>query len=273
MLKIKTLVILTILTVLALLLAGMFTLAAADYREDFSKTLPLKAGDAFALDNVNGKVTVATWKENKVEIKAVKVARDNEKDLKDVEIRVDESAGMVTVKAIWPKFRHNFQVHVDFDVKVPEGVNLKKVETVNGDVEATGTFGSAELETTNGSVTADGVKGTLDVSTTNGGIRVARQEGRLTAETTNGGIRLEKLTFKDGIRAETTNGSITLAIEAPDQVNALLRAETTNGHISVDFPVTLKNLRQSRRLIEAQIGQGGPEISLHTTNGSITITK
>ncbi|MGD1010279.1 MAG: DUF4097 family beta strand repeat-containing protein [Candidatus Aminicenantales bacterium] len=272
MLKIKTLVILTILA-LALLFAGLFTLAAAEYREDFSKTLALKAGETFALDNINGRVTVGTWKDSKVEIKAVKVARDSEKDLKDVEIRVDESAGKVSVKAIWPKFRHNFHVEVNFDIKVPEGVNLRKVETVNGDVEATGTFGSAELETVNGSVTADGIKGTLDVETTNGGIKVIRQEGKLTAETTNGGIRLERLTFKDGIRAETTNGSITLAIEAPDQVNALLRAETTNGHISVDFPVTLKNLRQSRRLIEAQIGQGGPEISLRTTNGSISITK
>ncbi|MEN6310242.1 MAG: DUF4097 family beta strand repeat-containing protein [Acidobacteriota bacterium] len=270
MLKAKTLLILTILT---LLFAGLFTLALADFREDFAKTLPLKAGDVFALDNVNGRVTVSTWKEAKVEIKAVKIARDDEKDLKDVEIRVEESSGRVSVKAIWPKFRHNFHVEVLFDVKVPEGVVLSKVETVNGDVEATGVFGSAELETTNGSITTDGVKGTLDVSTTNGEIRVSRQEGRLKAETTNGGIRLERLTFKDGIRAETTNGSITLAIEAPDQVDATLRAETTNGHISVDFPVTLQHLRQSRRLIEATIGKGGPEISLETTNGSITIKK
>lgn len=192
MLKTKTLLILTILT---MLFAGLFTLALADYREDFSKTLPLKAGDVFALNNVNG------------------------------------------------------------------------------DVEATGVFGSAEIETTNGSITTDGVKGSLDVETTNGGIKVSRQEGRLRAETTNGGIRLERLTFKEGIKAETTNGSITLAIEAPDQIDATLRAETTNGHISVDFPVTLQNLRQSRHLIEATIGKGGPEISLETTNGSITITK
>lgn len=171
MLKIKILV---ILTVLVLLLAGLFTLASAEYREDFSKTLPLKGGEVFALDNVNGRVSVSTWKDNKVEIKAVKVARDNEKDLKDVEIRVDESAGKVSVKAIWPKFRQNFHVEVNFDIKVPEGVNLDKVETVNGDVDVMGMFGSAELETTNGTVTADGIKGTLNVSTTNGGIKVAR---------------------------------------------------------------------------------------------------
>ncbi len=263
-----------ILSVIVLMLASL-PLAArgSDYREEFSKTASLKAGDSFGLDNVNGKVTVATWKENKVEIKALKVARDDERDLKDVEIRVEESAGRVMVKAIWPKHRNNFHVYVDFDIKVPEGVNLKKVETVNGDVRATGIFASAEVETTNGSVTAEGVKGPLDASTTNGEVRVSGQEGSLKAETTNGSIHLERLTFKDAIRAETTNGSITLAIQVPEQINASLRAETTNGHISVDFPITLKNLHHSRHLVEAQIGQGGPEISLETTNGSISITK
>jgi len=262
-----------ILAVLLVALGGLVTFARADYREEFAKTVPLKAGDVFALDNVNGRVNISTWKNNQVEIKAFKVARDDEKDLKEVEIRVEESAGMVSVKTIWPEHRHNFHVEVNFEIKVPEGVNLKKVETVNGDVGVTGLFGSAELETTNGSVTADGVRATLRVSTTNGEITVSSNEGKLEAETTNGDIRLEKLTFKDGIRAETTNGSITLAIESPEQINALLRAETTNGHVTVDFPVTLKNLNQSKHLIEGQIGQGGPEISLTTTNGSITIKR
>jgi len=262
-----------ILTILVLLFAGLFLLASPDYKEDFAKTLPLKAGDTFALENVNGKVSVATWTESKVEIKAVKVARDSDKDLKEVEIRVEESAGRVAVKAVWPKHRSDFHVKVDFDVKVPEGVHLKNVETVNGNVEVTGTYASGALETTNGSIAVDGVKGLLEVSTTNGGIKVARQEGKLAAETTNGSIRLEQVTFKDGLKAETTNGSITLALSAPGEINANLLAETTNGSISVDFPVTLKNLRQSRRMVEAQVGQGGPEISLHTTNGSITISK
>lgn len=264
--------ILIILSVFMLLLAGSAA-ALADYREDFSKTLPLKAGERFSLENVNGSVTVSTWKEDKVEIKAVKVARDDEKDLKDVEIRVDQSAGAVSVKAIWPKFRLHFNVNVDFDIKVPEGVILDKVETVNGGVDVTGRYGRATVETTNGTVTVEDASGELKADTTNGGIQVNRFEGKLQAETTNGNIRLEGLTFKDGIAAETTNGSITLAIASPETLNANLLARTTNGHITVDFPVTLKNLSQSKHRVEAKIGQGGPEISLETTNGSIKITK
>jgi DUF4097 and DUF4098 domain-containing protein YvlB len=218
-------------------------------------------------------VTVSTWKEDKVEIKAVKIARDNEKDLRDVEIRVDQSAGRVWVKAIWPKHRRHFNVNVNFDIKVPEGVILDGAGTVNGSVEVTGRYDRAEAGTTNGSVTVEDASGDFKASTTNGGIQFTRFEGKLDAETTNGNIRLEELKFKDGISAETTNGSITLAIVSPQTLNATLSARTTNGHISVDFPVTLKSLTHSRRRVEAQIGQGGPEISLETTNGSIKITK
>jgi len=264
--------ILIILSVFVLLLAGSAA-ALADYREDFSKTLPLKAGERFSLDNVNGAVTVSTWKEDKVEIKAVKVARNDEKDLKDVEIRVEQSAGHVSVKAIWPKFHLHFNVNVDFEIKVPEGVILDEVETVNGEVEVTGRFGRAAVGTTNGSVSVEDASGELKAYTTNGGIQISRFEGKLDAETTNGNIRLEGLTFKDGIAAETTNGSITLAIASPETLNANLLARTTNGHITVDFPVTLKNLTQSKHRVEATIGQGGPEISLETTNGSIKITR
>lgn len=268
--KIKVLIALCI-TLLVLVLSSV--LAGEDYKDTFSKTLPLKAGERFSLENVNGDITIATWKDDKVEIKAVKTARRNKEDLDKVEIRVDESAGSVSVKAIWPKFPRRANVTVEFTVMVPEGVNLSEVETVNGGVDVTGRYGRAEVGTTNGTVTVKDASGELDAGTTNGGVNVTGFEGRITADTTNGNIKLEGVTFKDGLSAETTNGSITLAVASPETLNADLRAGVTNGHITVDFPITLQNLKQSKRRIEGKIGQGGPEISLHTTNGSINLTK
>ncbi len=256
-----------------LLLAGSISFAGGDYRENFSKTLPFKSGDRFSLENVNGDVTVATWKEDRVEIRAEKVAKNSEKDLEEVRIEVEESSGRVSVKAVWPRGRRNLRVSVDFEVKIPEGAVLESVETVNGNVAATGRYREAVFETTNGTVTVEDATGDLEASTTNGGVKVRRFEGRLEASSTNGNITLEGLTFRDGIRAETTNGSITLEIGSPETINADLTARTTNGSISVDFPVTLKALRQSTKAIEAKIGEGGPEIALRTTNGSIKITK
>jgi DUF4097 and DUF4098 domain-containing protein YvlB len=265
--------VLIVLCLAILFLAVSCIVAGEEYREDFSKTLPLKAGQRFSLENVNGSVALTTWTEDKVEITAVKSSRRSEEELDKVEIRVEESAGGVSVKAIWPKFPRRARVSVAFEVRAPEGVVLDGVGTVNGGVEVSGRFERADVGTTNGTVTVEGGSGELEASTTNGDIRIRRFEGRVEAETTNGSIRLEDLTLKGGLSAGTTNGSITLAITNAEGLDADLRAHTTNGSITVDFPVTLKNMTKSRRRIEARIGQGGPLIELGTTNGSIRITK
>ena len=268
--KVKVLIVLA-LTVLVL--AASMAFAGAQYKEDFSKTVSLKAGDRFSLENVNGGVSVATWKDNKVEIKAVKTARKDEADLKEVEIQVQEGAGSVSVKAVWPKFPRRADVSVEFEIKVPEGVILDEVETVNGGVGITGHYQRINVGTTNGSITVEDATGELKAGTTNGGIRVDRFQGRVAASTTNGNIKLEGLSFKDGLSAETTNGSITLAVSSPETLNADLRARTTNGSVTVDFPITLQNLKGSKKHIEGKIGQGGSPIELETTNGSIRLTK
>lgn len=268
--KIKVLIALTVALVL---LAVSCAFAMAEHREDFSKTLPLKSGERFSLENVNGDVRVTTWKEAQVEIKAVKSSRRSEEELDKVEIRVEEVAGGVQVKAIWPKFPRRARVSVDFEVRVPEGVVLDEVGTVNGVVEVRGPFARADVGTTNGSVTVEDGSGELEASTTNGSVRISRFEGRVDAGTTNGNIRLEGIAVKGGLEAGTTNGSITVSFLSPETLNADLSAHTTNGHITVDFPVTLKALRQSKRHVEARIGQGGLSIELSTTNGSITLTK
>jgi DUF4097 and DUF4098 domain-containing protein YvlB len=256
-----------------LFLAVSCIMAGEEYKEDFSKTLPLKAGARFSLENVNGGVAVSTWKEDKVEIKAVKIAHRRREDLDKVEIRVEEAGGRVAVKAVWPKFPNRANVSVHFTVQVPEGVVLDGFETVNGGVDVTGRYARGEVGTTNGSVTITDAAGEFKAETTNGGIRVDGLDGRLEAETTNGSIKLMRLTLQGGLAAATTNGSITVTLAAPESLNADLDARVTNGHITVDFPVTLQSLKGSKKRIEGRIGQGGPSISLHTTNGSITLTK
>jgi hypothetical protein len=174
-------------------------LAGEEYKADFSKTLPLKAGERFSLENVNGGVTIATWKEDKVEIKAVKTARRYQEDLDKVEIRVDEGAGSVSVKAVWPKFPRRANVSLEFTVMVPEGVDLDKVGTVNGGVVITGRYGRLFVGTTNGSVSINDASGALEAGTTNGEVRVSRFEGRIEGgrPTATSG---EGVGFKDGSR-------------------------------------------------------------------------
>ena len=244
----------------------------AQHQEEFAKTLPLSSEGSFKLSNVNGAVTISTWKEAKVEIKALKKTKKSADNLAKVKIEVRDSADAVSVETVYPR-HDNTGVSVDYTILVPEGVRLEDVSSVNGGLRLTGPFSSAAASTTNGDVHVQDASGGLQVETTNGGIEAVNIAGPVDAETTNGGITLDLGGLKENVRAQTTNGGITLKLGAGAEINAYLEAETTNGGIQIDVPVTLQSLEKSKRHLRGQIGTGGPRLSLETVNGSIRLTK
>ena len=248
---------------------GAFQDSTYRYKEEFAKTYPLAADGIFSLENTNGIVRVTTWSKPEVEITAVKSA-SRESDLERLEIKISADPRAVTVDTIYPR-RPFLRAKVTYDVHVPEGVRLDRVRTTNGNIELTGRYSDVRAGTTNGDVRCDSVVGALDLSTTNGTIKVQDVLGRVKADTTNGGITLNIRDIKESIDASTTNGSITLRVQG--DLNADLNARTTNGRVNTDFPITIQGNIGSRRRVEGRIGNGGPEIILHTTNGSIHIIK
>jgi DUF4097 and DUF4098 domain-containing protein YvlB len=250
--------------------AGSFFASGNNYREDFQKSFPLSQNGSFSLKNTNGYIHVSTWTKGEVEIKAVKIAKRRKEDLDRVRIEVDARADSVSVDTVYEK-RWNLRVHVDYDIKVPEGVRLEKVRSTNGDIELSGRFADVKASTTNGDLKLEGASGHIVLSTTNGGIKASEVKGPVDAHTTNGSILIDLRSVESGIDAETTNGSITL--KAGAELNAELRAHTTNGRIRTDFPITIQGLVQSRKTVEGKLGSGGPTIDLRTTNGSITLSR
>ena len=240
------------------------------HTESFSKTLPLKAGDRFALKNTNGYVRVTTWDRNEVEITAQKIASRRKDDLDRVRIEVETPGSDVRVDTVYERFR-NVRVKVNYEVKVPAGVILEMIRSTNGDIELSGGFGDVKAGTTNGDIRMEGGDGRIVLATTNGTIRGRDLRGSVSADTTNGSIYLELDEVRSDIRADTTNGSVNLRLGG--EVNADFRARSTNGSITVDFPVTIKGTISSRHRIEGQIGEGGPSIELETTNGSIRVNR
>ncbi|GAH44327.1 unnamed protein product, partial [marine sediment metagenome] len=90
--------------------------------EEFSRVLPLKSGGTFSLKNVNGSITITTWMEDKVDIKALKTTKGDPDKLKEVKIEVEATTNSVSVNTIFPKWK-NIRVSVNYEVKVPQGVN------------------------------------------------------------------------------------------------------------------------------------------------------
>jgi DUF4097 and DUF4098 domain-containing protein YvlB len=248
---------------------GAFQDSTYRFKEEFTKTYPLAPDGTFRLENTNGIVRVTTWEKPEVEIKAVKSA-SRESDLEKLEIKISADPQAVSIDTIYPR-RPFLRAKVTYDIRVPEGIKLDRVRTTNGNIELTGRYSDVKAGTTNGDVRLDSVVGALDLSTTNGSIKAQDVLGRVKADTTNGGITLGIREIKEAIDASTTNGSITLKIQG--DLNADLSARTTNGRVNTDFPITVQGNIGSKRRIEGRIGSGGPAIALHTTNGSIHITK
>ena len=268
--QLKNLCILVLVMFFALFFMGLTS--EAEHQEDFQKVLPLSSQGTFNLKNVNGEVKVSTWKENKVEIKALKQTNKAAENLQKVKIEVTATADSVSVDTVYPK-HENTGVRVDYDIKVPEGVNLGEISSVNGSVGITGPFGRVSASTTNGRVHLENASGNLKLETTNGDVNATNVSGPIDAHTTNGSITIELTKIEAAVSAETTNGGITLRLSGTQEINAALEAETVNGSISFDFPVTLQSLEKSRHHLRGQIGQGGPQISLETVNGSIRLTR
>jgi hypothetical protein len=141
-------------------------------------------------------------------------------------------------------------MHVDFTVLVPQGV-------------------FADASTSNGNLDMNGITGEARARTVNGRIELANIYGPVTARSTNGSIRvrLDSLPATAPVALRSTNGSITASL--PRELDAEVELASTNGRITSAFPITSNEV--STRRLRGRIGAGGREITMRTTNGSITL--
>lgn len=238
----------------ALLILGLTTAAAAPCfaeSKDFHQSYPLQAGGTFELQNVNGPVEVQGWDRNFVEIDAVKIAREKESDLDRVSIEIEAKPNDVSVITRYPQ-NEGVEVAVEYTVRVPHGARIEHLGTVNGTLKIAG------------------VESVRDLHTVNGNIEVYEGGGCVHAHTTNGNVHLELSHFLDekGLAAESTNGSVFLAV--PQDTQANLEARSLNGSFYSELPFSQEATLLPREM-RGKLGKGGAPIRLNTVNGGIQI--
>ncbi len=219
--------------------------------KEFNQTYPLQPGGSFELQNVNGAVDVQTWDRDEVEVHAVKTAKHQESDLALVSIDVDAKPDAVSVTTRYPQ-NEGVEVSVEYVVHVPRCAHVEHIGTVNGALRVAG------------------VEAVEDLRTVNGNIDVYEGGGAVHAHTTNGNVHLElfRVQDKNGAVAETTNGSVLLAVPADTQAN--LEARCLNGSFYSELPLALESTQHPRET-HGRLGKGGVSIRLNTINGGIRI--
>ena len=234
---------------------------------DFRWSGALSAGQTIEIKGISGDVKAEATNGNEVQVVAVKSARRS--DVNQVQIKVVQHAGGVTICALYPTESgymndcdagpeqprnqsgvNNNDVRVDFTVQVPARVGLV-ARTINGEISATNLSGN---------VTAKTINGSIKISTT----------GYAEASTINGEIsaKFGDPNWPAALNFKTLNGEINL--DLPANVSTEIEAETLNGQINSDFPINQVSFKK-RKHVRGRIGVGGRELHLKTLNGSINL--
>lgn len=246
--KVRKLLVPAVLLSLAMAIAAVPGFAIS---KEFNQTYSLQPGGTFDLQNVNGTVEVQGWDRDVVEVHAVKTAKVRESDLERVSIDVSAKPSGVSIQTRYPQ-DEGVEVAVEYMIHVPHGAKVEHLGTVNGTLRVAG------------------VDEVDDLRTVNGNIEVYEANSDVRARTTNGNVRLElaHLHGVTGTVAETTNGSVVLAL--PSNSEADLEARCLNGNFQSELPFALESTLKPRE-IHGKLGRGGSPIKLHTINGAIRV--
>jgi len=235
--------------------------------DDFAWRGSVAAGKTIELVGVNGSIDASGTSGSEVQVTATKEGRKS--DPREVEIRVVEHAGGVTICAVYPSSRRgeendcqpggrgrsntrNNDVEVEWTVRVPQGVRLVG-RTVNGDVVARGLTAAVEVYTVNGDITVE-TTSWAQASTVNGSI----------------GARIGATLWDGDAEFDTVNGRIT--VDLPRDASFEVHASTVNGSMSTDFPLTVRGKWGPKRM-SGTVGGGGRSLSLSTVNGDMALRR
>ena len=234
-----------------LLCCALIAPACFGVTREFTRTYPLRADGSFELNNVNGTVRIEAWDKDEVEVRALKSTPDRESLLDMVAIDVDSKPDALSISTRYPQ-DEGVEVAVDYIIHVPRRAQLNHVNNVNGTLRVVSSESVGELHTVNGN------------------IEVYEGGGNVRAHTTNGNVYLELKRAGDsrGASAETTNGSVLLAV--PADMPADLEARCMNGNFSSELPLVMRGAEQPR-MLHGKLGHGGAPIHLSTVNGAIRV--
>ena len=239
------------ISLFVMVMAGVWASPSYAITKEFNQSYPLQPGGSFELQNVNGAIEVQGWDRNEVEVHAVKTAKQRESDLERVSIDVDAKPDAVSITTRYPQ-NEGVEVAVEYIIHVPHGARVEHIGTVNGTLRIAG------------------VESVEDLHTVNGNIEVFEAGGSVHAHTTNGNVHLELAHFhdKNGATAETTNGSLVLAV--PSNTQADLEARCLNGNFFSELPIAMESSQRPRE-VHGKLGHGGFPIHLRTVNGGIRV--
>lgn len=226
---------------------------------------------------------------------------------KDLTVEVTQSSDELRIQTNQPlQLIFGARSMIEFHIFLPENI-LTNISTSNSSIAATALQqdiivsssnaaltikdhqGNIRAKTSNGSINLNDCQGYLDLNTSNGKIICNDIQGALMAGTSNGGIIVQTTGSLSGVDLDTSNGPIDfkgqmvqgseyyfntsngrIRVWLDSKLGYDLKANTRNGRVRFDYPFQYAGSSKKNSL-QGQIGQGGTQLIMGTSNGHITI--
>jgi DUF4097 and DUF4098 domain-containing protein YvlB len=118
-------------------------------------------------------------------------------------------------------------------------------------------------------VRLENIDGRITVASTNGPIVGRGLSGSVDASTVNGGVEIGLTAVKGDSKIVTVNGPATLIL-SPD-IGAEIEAVAVNGGVTTQDGLRLTESDRTNRRVTGKLNNGGPRISVQTTNGGVRV--
>jgi DUF4097 and DUF4098 domain-containing protein YvlB len=290
-------------------LVGAAAMAQGAQAEEWTKTYLVTGRPNVRVNTNDGSVRVTSGDNKQVELRVEYEGYEMNKSL-HVESRQDGDRVELTARVTghWGfSWGHNSR-RLHIEVRMPREGDLD-ANTGDGSVEATSLSGNIIVRTGDGSVKADTLSGNIDLHTNDGSIRVDSLKGEIRLHTGDGSIEARGLDGKvdadsgdghitlegrfEGLNIKTGDGSVntrvlsgskmggswnirtgdgSVDIVLPGDFQANIDASTGDGHISLGMPVTVEGTFSNSQ-IHGKMNGGGQQLTIHTGDGSIRLSR
>lgn len=266
--------------------------AGTAHAEEWTKTYTVNGRAHVRVGTNDGAVRVSTGDTKQVELRVIydgftldknlTVSSRQDGDAVEISARAHNSVGILG----WGNWHRTLRI----EVHMPREADLN-VDTGDGSVEAQSLTGDLDIHTGDGHIRVDGAKGSIRLRTGDGSIEGRDLDGRVEADTGDGHVSLEGRF--DGLNIKTGDGSITaragagskltsgwtihtgdgsVDLSLPGDLQANIEASTNDGRISLGIPVTVEGTFSTSK-ISGKMNGGGMQLTIHTGDGSIHLSK
>jgi Toastrack DUF4097 len=292
----------SLLALLALVIPGSM-MADEEVSEVVTRTFETTAGQVIDLENLAGRVEVVGTSGRTLSVTATVVAGgDDEEQARELiemmDLTAREVGGRIELRANYPvdeitsyRYRrpderwggnsstttrfqgHRVRVstgsrgadlHVDFVLRVPEGVDLR-AENVVGLVTLEGVVADAAISTSNGPIHSERGSGDVRFDTGSGEVEVRGHTGDVVADTGSGSVLIEDV---DGdVNADTGSGHVELYSIRAERISA----DTGSGGVEMRDVSGSMLVDTGSGRVEADGFIAGDRIEIDTGSGSVDL--